>query len=225
MTKKPLKVLLIDDDSDIVELLSYNLAKEGYDVIGITNPQEATEAIRNFSPQLVVMDIIMPGQSGLELCSTLRNIEGGDDLTIFFITAGEENLNQAALASGGDDFIQKFSGLRTLINRINLVMKKNLVIRKRINTLRVGPLEIHRSNLTANNPKGEVALSSPEFDLLFFLAQNATRSIPIKSLASIVNSADSRYGDSILKLLRTLAKKIGEGITVYRGEHRVTLNV
>ena len=220
------RILLVDDDSDIVELLEYNLVKEGYEVLGMTDPLQVMKEIEHFGPQMLVLDIMMPGIDGLQLCLAIRNTPQGKDLPIFFITMGEEKLSRIALESGGDDFIQKFSGLRTLINRINLVMKRQLTIRKRISTISIGKWRLNRENLSVLSQHTEFRLSDFEFDLLFFLAQNARRSIPIKFLNSVTNGTDIYYRrNSIIQSLRTIAKKIGEGLIVLSDNHRVRLEV
>jgi two-component system, OmpR family, alkaline phosphatase synthesis response regulator PhoP len=225
MTTAP-KILLVDDDSDIVELLEYNLVKEGYDVIGITNPIHVFDAANTFLPDILVIDIVMPGLNGFDLCRLIRQTEVGKSLPIFFITSGEERLFEKAFESGGDDFIQKFSGLRTLINRINLVAKRKLIIRKRLDKIAIGHWLLNRKDKSAYHYSSLVSLSEIEFDLFYFLAQNAQRSIAIKSLTSVINGYEFfQRKISIAQHLRALAKKIGEELIVFTNEHRVKLNL
>jgi two-component system, OmpR family, alkaline phosphatase synthesis response regulator PhoP len=220
------KILLVDDDFDIVDLLVYNLTKEGYDVLGVTDPLEVQDNINRFQPTIVVMDIMMPIMNGFQLCSAIRNSEYGKDLTIFFMTTGQQELHKPALQSGADDFIQKFSGLRTLIDRINLVVKRKLVIRKRINSIIIGKWELNRENQSLFSQNKKLALSEMEFDLLFFLAQNAKRSIPIKVLKSIVNGVEFFHNrQSISQSLFALAKKVDGGLIDLSHENKIRLKV
>jgi len=220
------RVLLVDDDSDIVELLEYNLTREGYSVLGITNPSEVLPVLNRFSPHILVMDIFMPQINGFQLCAAVRQMEYGRDLPIFFITTGEDRLCKEALDCGGDDFIQKFSGLRTLISRIDLVVKKKLVIQKRLEKISVGKWNLNRQNKTVRNHNHEIKLSEPEFDLFYFLAQNARRSIPIKFLTNVISNSEFLYGQfSLSQCLQLLAKKVGEGLIVFTSEQKVRLNI
>ena len=219
------KVLLVDDDFDIVDLLVYILTKEGYEVMGATDPTEVQAIINTFQPNIVVMDVMMPIMNGFQLCSAIRNSEGGNDLTIFFMTTGQQDFNKPALQSGADDFILKFSGLRTLIDRINLVLRKKMVIRKRIDSIAIGQWQLNRDGLSLRHHNKSLVLSEMEFDLLFFLAQNAKRSIPIKFLKSIVNGVEFFHNrQSILQSLQALAKKVDGGLIDFSQEHRIRLN-
>lgn len=163
--------------------------------------------------------------NGFQLCTAIRSTDEGKSLVIFFMTTGEGKLSKPAIQCGADDFIEKFSGLRTLINRINLVMKNGLLIRKRISIINIGPWELNREDQTVLNQTHKIELSDLEFDLLYFLAQNAKRSIPIKSLNSVINSSYFFHKrKTITQSLQALAKKIGEGLIVFTGGHRVRLN-
>jgi two-component system alkaline phosphatase synthesis response regulator PhoP len=225
MENSSLRILLVDDDKDIVELLEYNLVKEGYDVLGLTNPFQVTDSIEQFRPQIVIMDIMMPGRDGFQLCSDIRQSENGKDIPVFFITNREQNLNNLALQNGGDDFIQKFTGLRTLINRVNLVLKKKLIIRKRIGMLTIGKWRLNRETQTVATQSTQISLTDTEFDLFYFLAQNARRSIPIKFLNSVINGSQSlKIQNPVHQSLHGLVKKLGDGFIVFTSEHRVRLN-
>lgn len=219
------KVLLVDDDQDIVELLAYNLSREGYEVRGTTNPERALELIGEFQPNLVVLDVMMPNLNGFEVCARIRMSAISPEPVIFFITAGEEKLQKTAFESGGDDFIQKFTGLRTLISRVNLVLKRRFNIRKRQLTLRLGNLTVDRENRVVVSYDSVIQLSETEFELLYFLAQNASRSIPIKQLHVAMSGADIfSKNPPIVQSLEVLMKKIGAGFITFTSPYRVKFN-
>ena len=131
----------------------------------------------------------------------------------------------SAFQSGGDDFIQKFAGLRTLISRVNLVLKRKFKIRKRQSTLRLGNLLIDRDNGAVVSHNEVVRLNEPEFELLFFLVQNAKRSIPIKQLNAAMTGSDMfSLNPPIMQSLELLMKKIGYGFITFTSPHRVKFN-
>jgi two-component system alkaline phosphatase synthesis response regulator PhoP len=219
------RVLLIDDDPDILELLEYNLSREGYAVLTASDPVVALELVNSFQPNLVVLDVMMPGINGFEVCTRIRMDYPGKEPVVFFMTTGEDKLQKIAFQSGGDDFIQKFSGLRTLMTRVNLVLKRKFNIRKRQATVRLGNLLIDRENGVVVSDNAVIRLSDSEFELLYFLVQNAKRSIPIKHLNAAMSGSDifSR-NPSIVQCLEMLMKKIGAHCITFTSPHRVRFN-
>lgn len=219
------RVLLVDDDTDILELLEYNLGREGYDVVSTTDPIRALELVDSFQPNLVVLDVMMSGLNGFEVCSRIRTNGVSPEPFIFFMTAGEDKLQKVAFESGGDDFIQKFAGLRTLISRVNLVLKRKFNIRKRQSTLRLANLMIDREKGAVVSYDSVVKLNEPEFELLFFLVQNAKRSIPIKHLNVAMSGSDIfSINPPIMQCLEMLMKKIGVGFITFTSPYRVRFN-
>ena len=167
------RVLLVDDDRDILELLEYNLEKEGFKVKAIEDSWEAVKVAKEFMPDLVILDIMMPHPNGIEICRELRSLKRFEDTYIFFLTAKSETYyRQAALDTGGDDFIEKVVGLRALTYKVKTVLKRRFVIRKSVPELHIGELTISRKSNSVRVGQHEVALSKPEFELLFFFAQN-----------------------------------------------------
>ena len=219
------KVLLVDDDEDILELLKYNLDKEGYEVMGISEPYLVIDTIQQFHPNVAIMDIMMPGLNGFELCKAIRSLEFGRDLTIFFMTSGSESLSESAIKFGGDDFIQKLSGMRTLINKVNLVLKRKFIIRKRDAQVELGHWQLIKKDKTVISDSRKIKLSDLEFELLYFLAQNPGRSIPIKYLYNVVEINKVNLAKfSLIKYLKHLQEKFDRGLIEFIGEYRVRLN-
>jgi two-component system alkaline phosphatase synthesis response regulator PhoP len=218
-------VLLVDDDQDILELLQYNLEKEGYEVKNISEPFFVIDTIQQFQPNVAIMDIMMPGLNGLELCKQIRSLEIGRDLTIFFMTSGSESLSESAIKFGGDDFIQKLSGLRTLINKVNLVLKRKFIIRKREPQVSFGHWQLIKKDRSVISETRNIKLSDLEFDLLYFLAQNPGRSIPIKYLYNVVEVSKVNLARfSLIRYLKHLQEKFDRGLIEFTGEYRVRLN-
>lgn len=137
--KKIFRVLIVDDDQDILDLIAYNLEKEGFRVRTTTNSEEAISIAQEFLPDLIILDIMMPHPNGIELCKTLRSIPLFQNTVVFFLTAKSEHYyHEAALDTGGDDYLEKIIGLRALTYKVASVLKRNFVIRKRVPVLRVG---------------------------------------------------------------------------------------
>jgi two-component system, OmpR family, alkaline phosphatase synthesis response regulator PhoP len=167
---KPMRVLVVDDDEDILELLSYNLDKEGFKVKTVRQSVRALRVASDFIPHLIILDIMMAHPNGIELCKALRSNKLFKDTYIFFLTAKSENYYQhAVLQTGGDDYIEKATGLRALTNKVNSVLKKRFVIRKSISEITLKGLTINRrlGSVLAGDGK-EILLNRNEFDLLFF---------------------------------------------------------
>ena len=139
--KKPFRVLLVDDDQDILELLEYNLEKEGYKVKTLDDSNVAVSVAIDFSPDLIILDIMMPRPNGIEICKELRSLKRFANTYIFFLTAKSESYyQQAALDTGGDDYIEKVIGLRALTYKVSTVLKRRFVIRKSVPELQIGQI-------------------------------------------------------------------------------------
>ena len=224
--KKNYRILVVDDDTDILDLLSYNLEKEGYKVKTVSDSSKALKAAVSFKPDLIVLDIMMPELNGIEICKQLRQKDTFRNTYIFFLTAKSESYYQvAALDTGGDDFIEKVVGLRILIHRIKTVLNKKLIIRKSISELSIGSIKLNRlkSNVEING--NEVSLSKPEFDLLFFFAQNPKRVIGNESLNESMPAVDSYIAErTIDNYINNLTNKIGRQIIKKVNEGKYKLN-
>ena len=209
--KRSFRVLVVDDDRDIQELLEYNLEKEGFKVMSLEDSWQAVKVAKEFMPDLVILDIMMPHPNGIEICKELRSLKRFEDTYIFFLTAKSETYyRQAALDTGGDDFIEKVVGLRALTYKVKTVLKRRFVIRKSIPELKVGNMVISRKSSTVKIGDFEVALSKPEFELLFFFAQNPDKVISQESLLkNIWGSEIYLFDTSIEVYIQNLKAKLG----------------
>ena len=212
--KNSLRVLVVDDDSDILDLLKYNLEKEGFRIRTLDNSIKTIAVAKAFSPDLIILDLMMPHPNGIELCRELRSMKRFQDTYIFFLTAKSENYyQQAALLTGGDDYIEKMSGLRALTYKINSVLKKSFVIRKSVVDLNIGSLTIRRRSNSVSVRGHEVFLTKPEFELLFFFAQNADKIISGENLIHILWGSEVYLLDTSVELyIENLRKKTGLNI-------------
>lgn len=220
--KKPFRVLLVDDDLDILDLLSYNLEKEGYRVKALDDSNAAVSVAKDFSPDLIILDIMMPHPNGIEICKELRSIDRFAETYIFFLTAKSESYyQQAALDTGGDDFIEKVIGLRALTYKVSTVLKRRFVIRKSIPELRIGNICINRKANTVKLDDQEISLSKPEFELLFFFAQNPQKVISQENLlGNIWGSEIYLFDTSIDVYIENLKMKLGFGKIQTMEDHR-----
>ncbi len=193
------KILIIDDDRDILELLQYNLEKEGYEVRAVSKSTESITAAQDFHPDLIILDIMMPKINGIEVCRQLRENPEFQNTYIFFLTAlSDRELQMQALDTGGDDFIQKITGLRALTHKIGTVLKKKLVIRRWVKQIKLGELIIDRANRMVEYKGKKISLSESEFEIIYFFAQNP------KKIISRDNLLNNIWGSDVYLLAKTL---------------------
>lgn len=218
--KQSQKVLIVDDEADILDLLKYNLAKEGYDVKTSTDGRKAVEIARSYHPDLVLLDIMMPHQDGVETCRQLREIPELSNSFIIFLTARSEEYSEvAAFDVGADDYITKPIKPRALMSRISALFRRDSKKKKENTRIAVGDLSIDRTSYTATIGEQEINLPKKEFELLFFLAQNPGKVFSRDDLLQNI------WGTDVYVLARTVdvhirkvREKIGEGyITTVKG--------
>lgn len=214
MSEKKFRVLVVDDDRDILDLLEYNLEKEGFKVKTIEDSHKAISVAKDFLPELIILDIMMPHPNGIEVCRELRGMKRFEDTYIFFLTAKSENYyHEAALDTGGDDFIEKVIGLRALTYKVSSVLKHKFIIRKSVPEIRIGNLRIKRKTNSVRVGDNEIVLSKPEFELLFFFAQNPYKIITINNLLQNIWGSEIYLFDiSIDVYIQNLKRKIGLGL-------------
>lgn len=221
------RILIVDDDEDILDLLKYNLEKEGYEVKALANGTRTLSAAKKFSPDLIILDIMMPGIGGIELCRLLRAKNRFMDTHIFFLTARSESYYQEAVYhTGGDDYIEKIMGLKSLTTKIRSVLKHNYVIRKSLTHLKVGKLQLNRRTTSATFCGDTVKLSGAEFELLFFFAQNPFRNISVDQLVQGIWGSNTYLPEINVEVyIRGIREKLGFAIIDAGKHHRYQLNV
>ena len=214
MVPRKYKILIIDDDKDILDLLRYNLEREGYEVRGETKSTRSVETALKFEPDLIILDIMMPYVNGIEVCRQLRAIENFRGTYIFFLTAkSDRHLQIEALNMGGDDYIEKITGLRALSYKVATVLKKKLVIRKSVKEISIGDLRMDRNAQTIFYKGKRVELSRHEFELLYFFAQNPSKAITQDNLLhNIWGSEIYLFAKSVDTYVQTIKQKVGTAL-------------
>jgi len=221
MGNKPLqKVLVVDDEEPILELLKYNLEKQGYDVRTAIDGQVAVDTARKFHPDLVLLDIMMPKMDGVEACRQIRAIPELANTFIVFLTARSEEYSEvAAFDVGADDYITKPIKPRALMSRISALFRRDSKKKSSSNQIKVGELVIDRTSYTIKVKGREISLPKKEFELLFFLAQNPNKVFSRDDLLQNI------WGSDVYVLARTVdvhirkvREKIGDDyITTVKG--------
>jgi two-component system, OmpR family, alkaline phosphatase synthesis response regulator PhoP len=169
---KNYKVLVVDDEPDIQELLQYNLEKEGYQVETAGDGKEAVETARKFLPHLILMDIMMPKMDGIEACRQVRQINKLKDVFIIFLTSRSEEYSEIAAFDGGaNDYITKPIKPRALMSRVSAVFRRDIAEQKD-EIVTIGNLSIDKTSYTVLLNGKKVVLPKKEFELLYFLARN-----------------------------------------------------
>lgn len=164
------KVLIVDDEPDILDLLAYNLETEGYEVLRANNGSEALEIVQKTKPDLILMDVMMPELDGIETCRRIRAVPGLEGVYIVFLTArSEEYAELAGFEAGGDDYIAKPIKPRILLSRLKAIMRRD-AYRADLDILRISDLEIVRDEYVVRRGEESFSLPRKEFELLYFLA-------------------------------------------------------
>lgn len=173
MGSKQQKVLVVDDEEDILYMLKYNLSREGYKVKTATNGRKAVEIAEKFLPDLILLDIMMPNQDGVETCRQLREIPDLNHTFIIFLTARSEEYSEvAAFDVGADDYITKPIKPRALMSRISALFRRESKRSPQSSKITIGDLSIDRTSYTVLVKGEKINLPKKEFELLHYLAQN-----------------------------------------------------
>lgn len=206
------KVLVVDDDPDIVELLAYNLEKEGYEVATASNGRNALETARTFHPELVVMDIMMPQMDGIETARLLRDMPDFRNTYLLFLTARSEEYSEvAAFEIGADDYITKPIKPRALMSRINALFRREAQKAEPESQIEIAGLSINRKNYTVTKADKSVVLPKKEFELLFFLANHPNKVFNREELLQKIWGADIYVLERTVDVhIRKVREKVGE---------------
>lgn len=208
---EPLRILLVDDDKDLLDLLTYNFEKEGFAVKTVTRVNNAMPVARKFRPDLIVLDVMMPDGNGIDLCREIRSDHTLDDVHIFILSGRSETYyREAALDTGADDFIEKLSGIRLLTNKVSAVLKNRFIIRKGVRALCDDDITINKNSQVVYFRNERVTLSKPEFEILFFLMQNPNKPVSRKNLIKIIWGSELYIMESsVHNCVKNLQRKMG----------------
>ena len=206
------KILLVDDDPDIIELLAYNLKKEGYDTASALDGIEAVEVAKTFKPDLILLDVMMPRQDGIETARQIRQIPEFKDTYILFLTArAEEYTEVAAFDVGADDYIVKPIKPRALISRIKATLRRDVQQADNDTIIDIGLIHINRTNYSVTNNGNPLVMPKKEFELLYFLAKHPDKVFNRDELLEKVWGVDVYVVERTVDVhIRKLREKIPE---------------
>lgn len=214
------KILIVDDEPDIIELLEYNLKKEGYEVYSAGNGQRAIELAREVLPDLILLDIMMPKMDGVEACRKIREVQKLKETYIIFLTARSEEFSEiAAFDAGADDFITKPIKPRALMSRISAYFRRDIKKETPRAIVSIGNLIIDKSSYTVTHNEVKIILPKKEFELLFFLSQNPETVFTRDDLLKNIWGTDVYVVPRTVDVhIRKIREKIGEDyITTVKG--------
>lgn len=212
------KILVVDDEQDILDLISYNLSKEGFKVFTAADGVQGLETAKTCRPDLIILDIMMPGKDGFEVCRALRQDVSFASTAIMFLTAKSGEIDQIlGLELGADDYLQKPISPRVLLARVKTMLRRGSETVKTEmiaapELLRVGNVEINRQNYTVRIDGKEIFFPKKEFELLAFLASNRGKVFSRESLLRRI------WGESVYVIDRTVdvhVSKIREKLGPY----------
>jgi len=215
-----LKILIVDDEPDILEFLQYNLSKEGYKVFTSENGKYALELIKVENPHLILLDIMMPEIDGIDLCKMIRKLPNGDSFIIAFLTAlDEEHTEINALEIGGDDFINKPIKPNVLSSRIKALLRR-IDFKESKNQVKVfGDLMINTEKMLTYFKNEPIQLAKKEFEILQLLSSKPGKVFVRNEIFTKIWGSSVIVGDRTIDVhIRKLREKIGEQyITTVKG--------
>jgi two-component system alkaline phosphatase synthesis response regulator PhoP len=221
MSTNKQKILIVDDEPDILELIEYNLKKEGYTVFTANNGLEAIQMAKKHTPDLIILDIMMPKLDGIETCRQLRAMPEFKTTFMVFLTARSEEYSEiSGFNVGADDYIAKPIKPRALISRINAILRRNSQSENEVeNKLEIGDLVIDREAYLVFQRGNKVVLAKKEFELLYLLASKPgkvfTREVILNNIWEDSVVVTNRTIDVHIRKLR---EKLGDDyVTTVKG--------
>ena len=203
------KILLVDDEKDILEFLSYNLKKESFNVRTCLNGEQAIEEARKFKPDLIILDVMMPEMDGITACSEIRKISDLKDVLILFLTARSEEYSElAGFDAGADDYVTKPIKPKLLISRIKALLKRNK--KKDYDSyIKISDIEIDKGKHLLLFKEEEIHLAKKEFNLLYYLMTIPGKVFSREEIISEIWK-DAVVGDRTIDVhVRKIREKIG----------------
>lgn len=206
------KILLVDDEPDILEFISYNLKKEGFDVYVANNGREAIDKAKQIKPDLILIDVMMPEMDGMETCVELRAIDSLKNTFITFLTARGEDYSQiAGFDAGADDYIIKPIKPRVLVSRIKAMLRRSGT-QEEVRPNEIAGLRIDRERYIVVKDNQEMTFPKKEFELLSLLISSPGKVFNREKILTSVWGEDVVVGDRTIDVhIRKLREKIGEG--------------
>ena len=212
MKKKDIKILLVDDEKDILEIVGYNLSQEGYQISTASNGREAIAKAKKELPQLIILDVMMPEMDGIEACENIRKIPELQDTIITFLTARSEDYSQVAgFDAGADDYIAKPIKPKVLVSKVKALLRRLKDDSKSSSTLTVGNIEINREEYKIINNGKEIILPRKEFELFYLLATKPGKVFTREEILDKVWGNEVIVGGRTIDVhIRKLREKMGD---------------
>ncbi|MBO9632849.1 MAG: response regulator transcription factor [Chitinophagaceae bacterium] len=220
MDSKGKKILIADDEPDILEIIQYNLSREGYDVVTAKDGDDALAKAKASQPQLIVLDIMMPKKNGVEVCEILRAQPAFKDTLIIFLTAlNDESSHIKGLETGADDYVSKPISPKVLVSRVNALFRRVNKDEPEDKVIRIDNLEIDPVKFEVKVNGNSVVLAKKEFELLYLLASRPGRVFLRNEILNHVWGNDVIVGDRTIDVhIRKVRQKLGvDCITTVKG--------
>jgi len=207
-----IKILVVDDDSDIIEILRYNLSLAGYQVKTASNGKEAVKKAKLFLPEIILLDIMMPEMNGIEACTQIKSLPSLKKTMIIFLSARSEDFTQiAAFDAGGDDYISKPVKPKILLRKIRSVVKRIHLSVNENTRIELGNIVIDRNEYLVKIDNNNIKLPRKEFELFFLLASKPRKVFTRDEIMSKVWGINVVVGDRTIDVhIRKLREKIGD---------------
>ncbi|RRJ93830.1 response regulator transcription factor [Flavobacterium macacae] len=212
MKKKDIKILLVDDEQDILEIVGYNLTQEGYQISTASNGKEAVLMAKKELPHLIIMDVMMPEMDGMEACENIRKIPELSNVIITFLTARSEDYSQVAgFDAGADDYITKPIKPKLLVSKVKALLRRLKEEEQNSETLNVGGIEVNREEYKIVQDGKEIILPRKEFELFYLLASKPGKVFKREEILDKVWGNEVIVGGRTIDVhIRKLREKIGE---------------
>lgn len=220
MEPKGKKILIADDEPDILEIVNYNLAREGYDVVTARDGDEAVAKAKTSRPDLIILDIMMPRKTGVEVCEILRAQPNFKNTLIIFLTAlSDEGSQIKGLETGADDYVSKPISPKVLVSRVNALFRRVHKEEPTDQLIRIDNLEIDPQKFEVKVDGRSVVLAKKEFELLHLLASRPGRVFLRNEILNQIWGNDVIVGDRTIDVhIRKIRQKLGiDCITTVKG--------
>lgn len=212
------KILIADNEPDILEIIRFNLEKEGYKVESARNGNEALEMAKTFQPDLIMLDVMMPGRNGWEVCNQLRIMPEFRQTLIIFLTAlNDENSEIKGLESGADDYLAKPIRPNVLVSKVNALFRR--LMKDETAVIKAGDIEIDREKYAVRLHGEEIFLARKEFELLALLASKPGKVFLRNEILNQIWGTEVIVGDRTIDVhIRKIRQKLGiDCITTVKG--------
>lgn len=219
METSPKKILIADDEPDILEIIGYNLSREGYQVTSAKDGDDALVKAKAVKPDLIILDIMMPKKNGVEVCELLRAKPAFKDTLIIFLTAlSDESSHVKGLETGADDYISKPISPKILLSKVNALFRR-VKPEQGMNVIRQGNLEIDPVKFEVTIDNKQATLAKKEFELLYMLASKPGRVFLRNEILNQVWGNEVIVGDRTIDVhIRKIRQKLGiDCITTVKG--------